>query len=628
MPPVIPKSRRWSPACEGKSPTGLCSVPRRFLAEFIMIERQGLFPPLRVTSAEPGLALFGDGSRQPGRFSSESGQASVFVVLALGLFLLGAIGGAVDIANLWFHRQAAQTAADAACTAGAMDMLAQAEGSASYSWITGKTSDCKGTTNVAPCQYAALNGYDGSGLIAQTPSNKVALSYPASVSGVTTPPAGLAPTPFLQVNITDRVKVFFLGMLSGNKTMDVGAKAVCGLVQAKSPVPIIGGPTRSIQVNSSNSTCAAATGSTQCNGNGTINLSQGGPNFTGSNFGVVGAPSTAPSNFSGGTTGFWQSSVAAIQDPYALTPAPTVPGLPVAPPGNPSCTSAQIVSGNCHVSYGVDGCPDRTAGCTEYTPGLYTSPIVVKKATAIFVPGIYYLQPTSFDSENGGVPGCTDEAKPKGQSNYDFAVDSNGVVRVATATGDGSHGVMFYLSGPGGKTGYGSAFFGANAGKSSDTIDPYTTSNVYSDCGASAPSGGPALPATLNGNVLLGPCTNKGTYIGSPSTDSTGPVRGLLFFQDRNNGTNGYVQGQPSMQGGGGLLLAGNMYFHNCPSLPCAGYPTNYNAFLQLQGTPGGGTYVLGNITADQLIEAGNGSIYMQQNPNAIYNILKASLLQ
>src|SRR5579885_1448241 len=97
MPPVIPKSRRWSPACEGKSPTGLFSVPRRFLAEFIMIERQGLFPPLRVTSAEPGLALFGDGSRQPGRFSSESGQASVFVVLA-------GSGGGVDIANLWFDR--------------------------------------------------------------------------------------------------------------------------------------------------------------------------------------------------------------------------------------------------------------------------------------------------------------------------------------------------------------------------------------------------------------------------------------------------------------------------------------------------------------------------------------------
>src|SRR5579883_1912077 len=341
MPPVIPKSRRWSPACEGKSPTGLCSVPRRFLAEFIMIERQGLFPPLRVTSAEPGLALFGDGSRQPGRFSSESGQASVFVVLALGLFLLGAIGGAVDIANLWFHRQAAQTAADAACTAGAMDMLAQAEGSPSYSWITGKTSDCKGTTNVAPCQYAALNGYDGSGLIAQTPSNKVALSYPASVSGVTTPPAGLAPTPFLQVNITDRVKVFFLGMLSGNKTMDVGAKAVCGLVQAKSPVPIIvlnptcphafqvsgsaqvniiGGPSRSIQVNSNNTTCAAATQNSGCPtisqpggcpapSNSAINLCQGGPNFDGSSFGVTGAPGQPASGFNTQNDGTW--SVAA-----------------------------------------------------------------------------------------------------------------------------------------------------------------------------------------------------------------------------------------------------------------------------------------------------------------------------
>src|SRR5579875_1268043 len=456
MPPVIPKSRRWSPACEGKSPTGLFSVPRRFLAEFIMIERQGLFPPLRVTSAEPGLALFGDGSRQPGRFSSESGQASVFVVLALGLFLLGAIGGAVDIANLWFHRQAAQTAADAACTAGAMDMLAQAEGSPSYSWITGKTSDCKGTTNVAPCQYAALNGYDGSGLIAQTPSNKVALSYPASVSGVTTPPAGLAPTPFLQVNITDRVKVFFLGMLSGNKTMDVGAKAVCGLVQAKSPVPIIvlnptcphafqvsgsaqvniiGGPSRSIQVNSNNTTCAAATQNSGCPtisqpggcpapSNSAINLCQGGPNFDGSSFGVTGAPGQPASGFNTQNDGTW-SVAAPISDPYAQVPVPSLPAL--------SPTNSTPLS----VGSGVNGCPD-TAGCDEYQPGLYNHSIIVQNRTAIFDPGIYYIMPSSYPNSakaNCGSPSSCTSGNVTGQCKYDLLLLSGSLVRPSNVTG-------------------------------------------------------------------------------------------------------------------------------------------------------------------------------------------------
>ena len=39
--------------------------------------------------------------------------------------------------------------------------------------------------------------------------------------------------------------------------------------------------------------------------------------------------------------------------------------------------------------------------------------------------------------------------------------------------GDGSHGVTFYLSGPGGTGGYGSVFFGANSGKTggSRTVD-------------------------------------------------------------------------------------------------------------------------------------------------------------
>jgi Flp pilus assembly protein TadG len=60
--------------------------------------------------------------RKTARRDSESGQALVFMVLALSLFLLGAGALCVDMSNLWFHRQAAQNAADAACTAGAMDL--------------------------------------------------------------------------------------------------------------------------------------------------------------------------------------------------------------------------------------------------------------------------------------------------------------------------------------------------------------------------------------------------------------------------------------------------------------------------------------------------------------------------
>ena len=57
-----------------------------------------------------------------GSARQESGQIMVSLLLMLSIFLLAIVGFAVDLTNLWFHRQAAQTAADSACQAGAMDM--------------------------------------------------------------------------------------------------------------------------------------------------------------------------------------------------------------------------------------------------------------------------------------------------------------------------------------------------------------------------------------------------------------------------------------------------------------------------------------------------------------------------
>jgi hypothetical protein len=188
---------------------------------------------------------------------------------------------------------------------------------------------------------------------------------------------------------------------------------------------------------------------------------------------------------------------------------------------------------------------------------------------------------------------------------------------------------MFYLSGPGtGARPYGSAFIGANSGSSSHVIDDFNTALVTCP-GGTPPDPGVGLPAGMRGNVLLGQCTSGGNYI---PYDTSGPVRGLLFFGDRNNGTNGtYLKGQPSMQGGGGLLLSGSLYFTNWPNWgtqPNSDPPVGYNAFLELRGNPGSGTYVLGNITADELVEGGNGEVAMQLDPNRVYFILKATLMR
>ncbi len=590
------------------------------------------------------------------RRAKEGGQTITLVLLALGLFLLGAVGIAVDVSNWWFHRQMAQGAADAACTAGVMDLLVNAEGGTAGAFPGGSPPAayaCSSAPSSAPCKYAALNGYNGTGRVAGQASNDVLVSFPSSsgsmcVCSSTCGPPCIPPTttvayPLIQVNVLDRVPTTFTGLISGSRTTDVAGSAVCAVMQSTAPVPIIvmnptcphafqvsgsatvkivGGPNRSIQVNSSNSTCAAAgnNAGNNCNGNATVDLSMGGPNYTGSEFGTYGAPSTPSVTFMPGTTGDWTRSTP-ISDPYRLVPAPDITAL------LPSPTDGAPIP----VAYGVDGCPDHSTpvGCYEYKPGIYTHSIVVQNQTAIFVPGIYYMKVTNPDQENSGSPGtgCLATNNVPGQTRYALAITSNGVVRPANATGDGSNGVMFYLSGTG--TGnYSSVFLGSNSGSSPHTIDQYTTSNAVCPGGDAIPLK-LGIPSSVDGNVLVGPCTSKGTYLGAGSTDTSGGIRGLLFFQDRANAD---LNGQPSMQGGGGLILAGNMYFHNCRAdgtgVDCDPPQTGYQAFLQLQGTPSGGTYVLGNITTDELIVAGNGTVAMSLNPNAIYNILKATLLQ
>src|SRR5262249_44865868 len=123
---------------------------------------------------------------------------------------------------------------------------------------------------------------------------------------------------------------------------------------------------------------------------------------------------------------------------------------------------------------------------------------------------------------------------------------------------------------------------------------------------------------------------SAGTYIGAPSTDTVpanlaNANRGLIFFQDRANGD---ANAQANMHGGGGLAISGTIYAHNCPNSPTCSATTDYKAFFDLQGTPGSGTFVIGEIVADQLVEAGNGSISMQLNPKAVFLVLKAEMVQ
>jgi hypothetical protein len=135
------------------------------------------------------------------------------------------------------------------------------------------------------------------------------------------------------------------------------------------------------------------------------------------------------------------------------------------------------------------------------------------------------------------------------------------------------------------------------------------------------------LPATITGNLLMAPCT--GPY-GDPllTYDPIGEQHGILFFGNRST-----AAVSPSFGGGGVAAALGSLYFHYCNSANGAGLgsscpSTAYTDQLTLQGGSGSTSYIVGNIVTDQLGLGGTPQIVMDLNPNALYYVLKASLLQ
>jgi hypothetical protein len=636
---------------------------------------------------------------------SQRGQTLIPIVMFVGLFLLAMLGVAADYTQVWAHRQMAQGAADAACEAGAADLYLNAvapsssgqNGLQSFSWI-GADFDCTTNTSSPPCRYASLNGYSGA---------SVHVSFPAGLPGIAPLPASLATAnPYIEVTITDPVAMSFTTMVGAASTVNIKAKAGCGVTPFNVPVPLVilhssasgalsvtgsskihifGGPQRSIQVDSRSAAALSA---------GIIDLSQGGPAIppTGSDLAVFGGPSTKPDSVNIGSTGHYISPAAPFGDPFATKSAPSAPtALGSARP----------------VPFAMNGCPDPN-GCVEFTPGNYTgcssSTIPPGAKGCLLLPytgsnpkfsiaapdwaqSTHYaagtlIQPAQHNANNSvfialntGISGtnaqapnpwfqtacarladgsCSGGTQPDGTITWQnlgvvnlnklstgifdpglYYVAANGLnlgsgstARLSTATGDGSNGVMFYFStsasvGVTSNSGKSSACTSASSGsgtpngcvvsfKIDGTRSPAATGAVASralQCPSGSPNP-PQVPATLDGNILLGPCS--GTYA-SPDGN-----RGFLFFQNR------ATSASPSWGGGGQFLSSGFLYFHSGNGATCG---TNTSC-LSLQGGSGAQSYALGNIVVDQLSLGGNPEINMILNPSATFAVLRATLLE
>jgi Flp pilus assembly protein TadG len=562
----------------------------------------------------------------------QRGQTTILMVVALSLFLLGFVGLATDYASFWYTRQTVQGAADATCQAAATDLYLYAQGqqTPNMNFVPGNTDiSCTAMPTPAPCIIAKYNGFDGT-----LASNTVVMSFP---SNVTNPPLGGVPSgvsyPYVKVDVTTQAPAYFTPIMTGNHRVAVHASATCGLGSPAGPVPIVvlhptmadaiqmkgaqnsikivGGPIRSVQVNSSAAQSVSLA---------TIDLSTAGPDNNGGDFAVFGGPPTASQ--SGGTVSFgtrpgqWLYPSLPIADPYRNVTQPTT--KPAAGTIYIGCYSSGKCAGqsDCTANasfpgcYKVNGCPDPL-GCYEYTAGYYgPNGIDVKGYTAIFDPGLYWIE--------GGL-----------------TFDSNSIVRTSTASGDGSGGILIFLSGsPSGKCSglsHTSLCITSNSG-SKNGVDAYYINGSPSpngvpsralQCPGGAPN--PSLPVTtIPGNVLLGPCPGS-TGISGTYGDPSSKYRGFVLWQDRAS------VGNASWQGGGASLVSGFMYFHQCNpdgsgTEPCPG--TAFDSSFNLGGNPGSTSYTIGSIVTDSIATNGTPNIEMVLSPYNSFPLLKVYLFQ
>jgi hypothetical protein len=185
----------------------------------------------------------------------ESGQTLTVWLGAIVIMSSVLMGSAYDMSVAWMHKQWADTAAQAACSAGAMDMLYAANNGntstpvTAYNFLSSSSGDCATNSSNAMCFYAKLNGYASLGLTSNAPSNDVSWSMsttqPANSNSSPTLTKTLNGVPaYMNVAVTENVPVTFmgifahvLGMKNSWNTIQVAGHCNCGLEGTTSSVP-------------------------------------------------------------------------------------------------------------------------------------------------------------------------------------------------------------------------------------------------------------------------------------------------------------------------------------------------------------------------------------------------------
>ncbi len=170
------------------------------------------------------------------RKPNERGQAIVMVILSLSIFLFGAMGMAIDGAQLYAQRQMAQRAADAAAQAGIVTIFngSSAIGTTAYY--------CTAANTTSPCTYSKKNGYTAGTCTSSANAAPGADCIKVDPNpGVTVGTGGVldpATPNELQVTVTRAVPMTLMKMV-GFTSLNVTARATAAILDIHAPVPIL-----------------------------------------------------------------------------------------------------------------------------------------------------------------------------------------------------------------------------------------------------------------------------------------------------------------------------------------------------------------------------------------------------
>jgi len=510
------------------------------------------------------------------RRSRPKGQSVLLVLVALSMFVIGAMGLALDGSHLYAHRQMAQAAADAAAAA-AIRSIFTGTNTAAYNNLFGAADfNCAAGSTLTPCFFAGRNGFDAAN------GDTIEVSFPTVVPGVELSdqfdPAAV------RVRILRTVDTTLVRFV-GPAVASVAAEAIGAIRTEIGPVPILvlhptlpesfrrggssnikicGGPSHSIQVNS------VAASALEDNGNGgNVDLSKAGPDAsgpfacdgTGGDFGVLGGPNPYPGPLLLGTSGEFRQPYGPVRDPLANVDDPLEPGL--APPKIP-------------VPPGLLGCPAvPLKPCNLYFKGSYPNSLgklEVKNETALFTPGVYYVTAQGFKTAANGHMRMAQCPAPD--------PDGGGPLPAVGADPDTGCGMVVYNTGNGGP----------------DVFEV----------------------ASSNSSAIL---------LGAPNSSK---YKGILLFQYREAASHTHRLG-----GGGDLTLTGTIYITNWELCPSANpncpsmfkFPTTYQELL-LRGNAGNTTQIFGEIIVGTLDTGGNSSITMTLDPNYIVPVNRIALVR